>query len=108
MDGVWTFVIPSGNGGGVVFARNGKVYGGDLGYFFDGTFTIHGSAVNVTMDVALFNPHAVLASVWGDAAPQFKVSFNGQRSGDIITGQIQRSDLPATLDVTLTRRADVP
>jgi hypothetical protein len=109
MDGIWTFIIPARQGGGVIVARNGKLYGGDIGYFFSGTYTETGDAVKGTIAVSRFNDHVVLQSVWGDNAAQFEVSFQGrQRGDDTVTGQISRAGMPGAFPLTLTRRADVP
>jgi len=108
MDGIWTFVIPERQGGGVIIARNGKLYGGDIGYFFEGIYSESSSGVQGTIDVTLFNGHAALTSIWGDPSQRFKVQFQGTQSGGTIAGRIQRVGMPAQFSLTLTRRADIP
>ena len=107
MDGIWTFVIPERQGGGVIVARSGKLYGGDIGYFFEGKYTEADGAVNGSIDVTRFNQHA-MQSVWGDNAAKFQVLFQGTISGMTISGTIQRSGVPSRFGLTLTRRADLP
>jgi hypothetical protein len=108
MDGVWTFLIPERQGGGVVVARNGKLYGGDIAYFLEGIYTETASAVQGTINVTLFNKLANVASVWGDKAEKFQVKFSGTMSGNSVTGKIQRIGTPTEFSLTLARRADLP
>lgn len=107
MDGIWTFLIPERQGGGVIVARNGKLYGGDIGFFFEGKYTEANNSVHGTIDVTRFNPHAH-QSTWGDNAQRFQVLFQGTIKDTTITGTIQRANVPAKFGLNLTRRADLP
>lgn len=108
IEGIWTFVIPERQGGGVIVARNGKLYGGDIGYFFEGVYTEAGNNVESKIDVTLFNRQTALQSVWGDMAQRFQVTFHGAQNGNSISGKIQRAGAPMAFGLTLTRRADIP
>ena len=57
MEGLWTLEFGSNVGlfgGGVVVLENGKVMGGDGGYFYLGEFVINGSQFRATIKVSPF------------------------------------------------------
>jgi hypothetical protein len=57
MDGLWTAEFGSSLGifgGGVVVFQNGKLVGGDGGYFYVGEYTLNGAALQATLKISPF------------------------------------------------------
>lgn len=57
MNGLWTVEFGSSTGmfgGGVVVFQDGKLMGGDGGYYYLGTYELKGRALQATVEVAPF------------------------------------------------------
>jgi hypothetical protein len=57
MDGLWTAEFGSSLGdfgGGVVFFRDGRLAGGDNGYFYLGEYAVEGTTLRATLRIAPF------------------------------------------------------
>ena len=57
MDGLWTAEFGSSTGvfgGGIVVLQNGKVMGGDAGYYYLGEYTLRGNAFEATIQISPF------------------------------------------------------
>ena len=75
-DGLWTvaFKTPIGFGYGVVVLNNGKLLGGDAGYYYTGEYTIDGGSFQGVIDVIRFDGSSI--SVFGDI-DEISLSFSG-------------------------------
>ncbi len=71
-----------GNGGGVVMFIKGKVFGGDTGYTYLGSYETHGNALKARDGAQL---HPLIPSVVGIAG-DFELSIEGVVEGDVIRG----------------------
>ncbi len=95
-----------GNGGGVALFIKGKVFGGDTGYTYLGSYTNEGKSVNAKVTVQAFLPNIPnVTGVVGD----FELNIRGTLENDEINGT---GTLPGNeavgIVVKLTRRANLP
>jgi hypothetical protein len=95
-----------GKGGGVVMFIKGRVFGGDTGYTYQGTYTTQGHAIRAR--VSVHNFIAGIPSVVGIAG-DFELSIEWTVEGDIIraTGSLVGVQKPG-IAVKLSKRADIP
>ena len=107
MEGFWTFLVSETQSGGVLMARDGKLYGGDECYYFQGTYTAEEDQVTMSLDINLYNPEGLFVRPWGDSAEQFALAFAGSRTGDSIKGTIRRPGMEPAMTITLTRRLEI-
>lgn len=99
---------PSFKNGGVAVLETNRIFGGDSGYFYLGTFSVSDSKITATITVTKHDP--AWRDAFGDTATQFKVELHGQVVGNTISGQMKRLDKPGfpSLPVRLTRKAELP
>jgi len=95
-----------GNGGGVAMFTKGRVFGGDTGYTYLGTYTTQGHAIRARVSVRNFI--AGIPSVVGIEG-DFELSIEGTVEGDVIraTGSLVGVQRPG-IAVKLSKRADLP
>jgi T3SS negative regulator,GrlR len=77
IDGLWTVEFTSTinrSGRGVLVFINGRILGGDEGYYYSGTYEVADPRVQGHINVVRFDPNTM--SVFGDI-DQFSVSFSG-------------------------------
>ena len=73
-----------GNGGGVVFFIKGKVFGGDSGFIYTGTYQSDGKSITGRVKVRNFLPEVV--SVMGMAG-DYQLILTGSVAGNVIHGK---------------------
>jgi type III secretion system (T3SS) negative regulator GrlR len=95
-----------GSGGGVAMFIKGKVFGGDTGYTYLGTYTTQGNSVQARVMVRNFI--AGIPSVVGITG-DFELSIDGMVEGNVIkgTGSLVGVQRPG-IAVKLSKRADIP
>lgn len=79
-DGLWTveFQSPIGYGIGVMVLNNGRLLGGDAGYYYSGKYELTGNdGFEGALEVTRFDEGSI--SVFGDLE-QISLSFSGQIS----------------------------
>jgi len=106
MEGFWTiqFTGIQGWGAGVVTLVGGRVFGGDSGYLYEGTYTQQANTLHARVHV---RPLAAgVPNVMG--LSEFDLEMTGTLSGSAIpvTGSIPGT--PLRLSGTLTKRQDLP
>jgi hypothetical protein len=76
MEGFWTaqFKTPLGLGFGVAYFRDGKVFGGDSGYTYLGTYSEDQNRINAVINVAPFSPG--VPSVFGSIGSAFRLNIS--------------------------------
>lgn len=95
--------------GGVAILETGRVFGGDSGYYYTGSYTADDDTLEAAVTVQRHN--AGWLNVWGDRVEAFVVQFAGQRcdGGSVIEGQMHRLDMPdQPLVMKWFRMADLP
>ena len=95
-----------GNGGGVVVFTKGKVFGGDTGYYYLGSYESRANSLRA--QVAVRNFIASVPSVVGITG-DFELSIEGTVEGDTIkaTGRLVGVNKPG-IAVKLSKRAELP
>ena len=108
VDGFWIVQYEGmqGNGGGVVMFTKGRVFGGDTGYTYLGTYTTKGHSVRARVSVRNFI--AGIPSVVG-VTGDFELSIEGTVEGDTIraTGSLVGVQRPGIV-LRLSKRSDLP
>jgi len=108
VDGFWIVQYEGmkGNGGGVVIFTKGKVFGGDTGYTYMGSYRTQGTSVKANVKVCNFLPD--VPSVVG-VAGDFELNIDGTVEGDVIkgTGSLVNSQAVG-IALKLTKRANLP
>lgn len=95
-----------GNGGGVVMFIKGKVFGGDAGYTYIGSYQTQGDLVKAHVTVRNFLPDVPsVLGVLGD----FELTIQAKLEGDIMKGTGSLANSQAVgIAVKLTKRANLP
>ncbi len=85
VEGFWIvqFEGVQGNGGGVVFFIKGRVFGGDSGFVYTGTYQTNGNTVAAQVEVRNFLPE--VASVFG-VPGDYELNVKGKVVGKTIEG----------------------
>lgn len=108
LDGFWIvkFTAPGISGSGVVLFSNGKVFGGETGFYYVGTYRSEEKVVKARVMVRNFDPNVPTGfGIAGDyemdvsATWQDEISMNGTA---IITNRPQYS-----LGLNLTKKANL-
>ncbi len=95
LNGLWTVEFSSALnivGKGVLVLSDGRLFGGDSGYYYSGNFKVDGNTVSGTIEATRFDINSV--SVFGDIG-DFSLSFDGTVSGATIDGLAKLKDIPS-------------
>ncbi|MEZ5691839.1 MAG: GrlR family regulatory protein [Rickettsiales bacterium] len=94
------------NGGVVVFETN-KVFGGDSGYYYVGSFEVKNGELLGQARITKHNPH--WDNVFGDSVDSFEVDIIAKIDGVNIVGSMKRLDMPSfLLPIRFSRLEDLP
>jgi hypothetical protein len=103
-DGFWTVQF-QGTNGGVVVLTKGKIFGGDSGYTFTGSYE-GDSTIKARVSVQNFVPG--VPNVMGRQG-NFELEFSGTVSGDTMNVSANLVGQPTQkLNARLTRKANLP
>jgi hypothetical protein len=106
VDGFWTvqFQGVQGGGGGVAVFTNGKIFGGDSGFTYTGTYQENNNALKARVSVQNFVPG--VPNVMGRQG-NFELEFTGTVSGDTINVAASLVGQPAMkLNARLTKKSN--
>ena len=93
--------------GGVVVLETNRIFGGDSGYYYTGTFSIFGDRIEASARITKHNPS--WANAFGDDARQFEIRVLGRIEGEIILANMERLDRPGfSVPLRLIREAPLP
>jgi hypothetical protein len=104
IDGFWTVHFEAGGnrGAGVVVLMNGKVFGGDSGFTYIGSYSVTGDTMAGEVKAQNFEP--TVPSVLGLSS--YSLTLRGRVTGDSISGQATTPARPSvTLDFRLQKRS---
>lgn len=107
INGLWIvqFHGPQGNGGGVVVLIDGRVYGGDSGFSYVGSYELKAASFKGRVSVRNFDP--AIANVLG-VVGDFELLLEGTVQGLSISGTAALASAPgARIVVRLTKRSDL-
>lgn len=107
VDGFWILRIenPQNASGGVVLFINGKVFGGDNGFTWVGSYQSDGRVVKGRLHVENFDP--AIPSILG-VPGDYDMDFSGNIQGDTIMGTAMLAKQPQhSLGVRLMKKANL-
>lgn len=99
------FQTPLGAGSGVVHLMGGKLWGGDAGLFYIGTYTEHGSDFVANVATDRHTQYPGIVSVFGK--DRVHISLSGKTNGD--AGQMKGTAVESpgiTFQAAFSRIAD--
>jgi hypothetical protein len=108
VEGFWIvqFEGVQGNGGGVVFFIKGKVFGGDSGFIYTGTYHTDEKSITARVKVRNFLPE--VPSVFGIPG-DYDLIVTGNVVGKVIQGKAALANQEAMgIVVKLTKVGDLP
>lgn len=99
---------PGISNAGVVVLETGRVFGGDVQFYYLGEYTVTGDTIRAKITCQYFNGPGYTA--FGPVTKgSFDVEMEGTRSGDQITGMMWSPDNPqAKLPILLKHLAPLP
>jgi hypothetical protein len=95
IDGLWTVEFTSTlnrSGKGVFVFNNGRVLGGDQGYYYSGTYRTAGTQIEGRVNIVRFDPLSM--SVFGNI-DHFSLSFTGDFNEYRLTAAATIEGLPS-------------
>jgi hypothetical protein len=106
MEGFWTvqFTGVQGWGAGVITLIGGRVFGGDSGFLYTGSYTEQGNALTARVHVKQYV--AGIANVMG--RNEFDLELTGTLQGNTLTATGTIPGTPLRLSGTLTKQGDLP
>jgi hypothetical protein len=73
---------------GVVVLETGRVFGGDGGYYFVGTYAVDHGQLSASIDVTKHDP--AFRDAFGDNATQFRVTITAPiTNGEVLSGEMR-------------------
>jgi len=107
-DGLWTVEFSSAlnrYGRGVIVIVNGRILGGDDGYYYTGSCTINDNSINATITVIKYDQNSI--SVFGNIN-HFELILNGEINENSFDAIGTIADNPqAQLRVIGTKKEDL-
>jgi hypothetical protein len=99
------FQTPLGMGAGVVHAVDGRMWGGDAGLYYVGTYTTDGDRLNATVATERHTNHPGVVSVFG--VDKVTINLDGQIAGDSVNAKGSSPQAPGVgFSASLTRISD--
>lgn len=93
--------------GGVIVFETGRLFGGDSGTYYLGTYDINQGKVTADFEVVIFDPR--YGTIFGELGERSAVTATGTMKGDKIVGLLERLDVPSLkIAFDLTKQADLP
>ena len=86
------FQTQLGAGAGIVYARDGKLWGGDAGIFYVGTYQEDGDKFTAKVSIDRHTQHPGIASVFG--VDKANITLTGSSSGGTITTTGTAAEVP--------------
>jgi hypothetical protein len=107
MQGFWTvrFTGVQGWGTGVITLVGGRVFGGDSGFLYSGTYTDHGSVLRANVHV---RPNGMVAIPNVMGRDEFDLELEGTMNGNTIAVAAIIPGTQLRLNGVLTKQGDLP
>ncbi|WP_105403437.1 GrlR family regulatory protein [Neorhizobium sp. T7_12] len=99
------FQTPNDIGYGVVFAQDGKMWGGDSAIYYVGSYSLDGDTLTATVKTDVHSKYPGSGSVFGK--DQVTIQITGTVNGDTINARGSSPQAPGIgFNATMTRLAD--
>ncbi|WP_417681613.1 hypothetical protein [Roseibium sp.] len=99
------FQTQAGVGTGVIYARDGKIWGGDAGLYYTGTYDVDGDNMTATVVTNRHTQIGNIVSVFG--IDKVTINLVGQSNGDSIACKGTSPQAPGVnFTANLTRLSD--
>lgn len=93
--------------GGVAVLETNRIFGGDSGYYYVGTYAVKDNKIEATARIVKHNPTWINA--FGDGSPSFNVKMEGTVNNGVIQGSMERLDRSGMrLPIRLTWKESLP
>ena len=93
--------------GGVVVLKANRIFGGDSGYYYVGTYSVDGKALRAHAKIVKHDPAA--EDAFGDSGASFFIDIAMTIGDKLIEGQMERLDRPGVrLPVRMIWKEDLP
>jgi hypothetical protein len=93
--------------GGVAVLKTNRIFGGESGYYYVGTYAVNGSQIEAQVKVVKHNKTWVNA--FGDGSQSFNIKMQGTVSNGGMHGLMERLDKPGLRrPVRLTWKENLP
>jgi hypothetical protein len=101
------FTGPGFRNGGVVVLETNRIFGGDSGYYYIGTFSAKEGKLDGSARITKHNP--AWMNAFGDASSEFDIRIAAIIKPDLIEGFMERCERPGMrLALRLIRKASLP
>jgi hypothetical protein len=107
LEGFWILTLRSSDvtSGGVMILAKGKIFGGDNGFYWIGTYVADQQLIKGRVMVRNFDPE--VKSVLG-VPGDYEMHFSGNIQGDTITGTVMIAGQPQySVGVQMIKRANL-
>ncbi|HSZ61461.1 MAG TPA: GrlR family regulatory protein [Terriglobales bacterium] len=107
LDGLWIVQFTGKNilGSGVTVFNNGKVFGGETGFYYIGTYEIDGKVVKARVVIRNFDP--AIASGFGIVG-DYEMDVSAMLQDNQMTGTAMITNQPQhSLGIRLTKKANL-
>ena len=91
---------------GVLVMVGGRLFGGDSGFYYRGTFTHEDGVIAATVEMIRHDPK--WHSAFGDPSRSFAIKITGQVWGLNVVGKMERVGTGLTVPMELLWAADLP
>jgi hypothetical protein len=112
IEALWSIEFNSGYGyvgRGVVIFDNNRVFGGDIQYYYIGTYTIQDQILSAKVIAVYYDQGDEPFSLFNTTEKRIALHVSGQVQQHAITASAYRSDAPENqVMVRLTRQAELP
>jgi hypothetical protein len=93
--------------GGVVVLETNRIFGGDSGYYYVGTFATKDGRIDATARIVKHDPN--WTNAFGDASQSFNIKMSGTVTNGVIQGSMERLDGPGIrLPIRMTWKESLP
>jgi hypothetical protein len=109
IEGLWTVKFISSlnlwGGGVIVLTKEGRILGGDAGYYYIGTCAVTGNQIKGNVDIIQFDPQII--SVFGEIS-NYRLTFDGTFEDNKFSAIAQSPEFPGhNLRIEGNKKADL-
>jgi hypothetical protein len=93
--------------GGIAVLETNRIFGGDSGFYYLGTYSVSGDQIFAKVHVTNYN--SLVSDVWGLGVKKFDLTINGKINGKLIEGEMSLdNNSNLKLFVRFTKMEELP